>query len=127
MLDTAVITAFVATAHPERARAFYTGTLGLRFVSEDEYAIVVDANGTELRISKVRELVPHPFTTLGWRVADAAATVGTLGARGVTFERYPFLQQDPLGLWQAPGGTRVAWFKDPDGNLLSVHQPGTGT
>jgi catechol 2,3-dioxygenase-like lactoylglutathione lyase family enzyme len=124
LLDTGVITAFISTAHPERARGFYAGTLGLRLVSEDAFAIVCEVGGIELRIAKVGDLAPQPFTVLGWRVTDAAATVRALGARGVTFERYPFLTQDADGVWDAPGGARVAWFKDPDGNLLSVHQAG---
>ena len=122
MLDTAVITAFVATTHPDRAREFYTGTLGLRLVTEDDFAIALDANGIEIRIQKVGELAPHPFTSLGWQVKDIVDTVRSLVARGVTFQRYPFLQLDELGIWSAPSGTRVAWFKDPDSNLLSVSQ-----
>ena len=120
MLARATITAFVATAQPARAAAFYGDTLGLRKVSDDDFALVFDANGVELRVQKVERLTAQPFTAIGWRVGDVAAVVAALGAKGVRFERYPGLAQDAQGIWAAPSGARVAWFKDPDGNLLSV-------
>lgn len=120
MLTTARLTAFAATTQPERARAFYRDTLGLPLISEDDFALVFDANGTDLRIQKVRALEPAGHTALGWQVPDLRETVHGLRDRGVTFERYPFFEQDVDGIWDAPGGARVAWFKDPDGNLLSV-------
>jgi catechol 2,3-dioxygenase-like lactoylglutathione lyase family enzyme len=122
MLGDQKLTAFVATRQPERARAFYTEVLGLRLVSDDPYAIVFDVGGTMLRVQKVEELAPHPFTAVGWNVADVAAIVDGLAARGVTFERYGFLDQDERGVWTAPGGAQIAWFKDPDGNTLSLAQ-----
>ncbi len=122
MLGAAKIVAFVSTRDPAGARAFYGGVLGLRFVSEDAFAVVFDANGTMLRVSIVKDLAPVPHTVLGWEVADIAARVRGLREKGVTFERYPFLAQDDLGIWTAPGGARVAWFKDPDQNLLSLTQ-----
>lgn len=122
MLAHATITAFIATAQPARAAAFYRDTLGLREVSEDDFALVFDANGIELRVQKVERLTPQPFTAIGWQVGDIAAVVGALGAKGVRFERYPGLAQDAQGIWAAPSGARVAWFHDPDGNLLSVSQ-----
>jgi catechol 2,3-dioxygenase-like lactoylglutathione lyase family enzyme len=112
--------AFLATAAPERARAFYADTLGLALVSEDDFSLVFALHGMALRIQKVRALQPHPFTALGWQVADTAASVAALRQRGVAFERYPFLQQDAHDIWDAPDGARIAWFKDPDGNLLSL-------
>lgn len=124
MLSTSSPIAFIATAAPERARAFYADTLGLTLVTEDDFSLVFALHGVELRIQKVRELEPHPFTALGWQVADAAGTVTALRARGVVFERYPFLQQDDHDLWDAPGGARIGWFKDPDGNLLSITEVG---
>lgn len=120
MLSTARLSAFAATANPDAARAFYQQTLGLTLVEEDPFAIAFDANGTALRVQKVRAVQPAPYTLLGWRVPDIAAEVTRLAALGVQFERYSFMQQDALGIWTAPGGTRVAWFKDPDGNILSL-------
>ena len=79
-----------------------------------------DANGTQLRIQKVEKLRPHPFTVLGWEVSDIRRVITDLGKAGVVFERYDFLQQDDLRIWKAPSGTKVAWFKDPDANLLSL-------
>lgn len=122
MLSAARLTAFLATAHPDRAREFYERTLGMRVMSEDDFALVFDANGVELRIQKVDALQPQSHTALGWNVPDIRNTVIALVSRGVTPERYPFLSQDPDGVWTAPSGAQVAWFKDPDGNLLSVAQ-----
>jgi catechol 2,3-dioxygenase-like lactoylglutathione lyase family enzyme len=120
MLDTAQLAAFSATANPDLARSFYRDTLGLTFVSEDPFALVFDANGTVLRVQKVRAVEPQPYTRLGWRVDDIEAVVRDLSGRGVTFLRYDFMAQDELGIWSAPGGAKVAWFNDPDGNILSV-------
>jgi catechol 2,3-dioxygenase-like lactoylglutathione lyase family enzyme len=113
----------VGVRDAERARTFYRDTLGLRLVSEDGFALTFDANGTMLRVSLVREVVAAPYTVLGWEVDDIAAKAKALMAAGVNLERYEnFLKQDESGIWTAPGGTRVAWFKDPDGNLLSLSQ-----
>jgi catechol 2,3-dioxygenase-like lactoylglutathione lyase family enzyme len=120
ILTTAKIGAFVCTRDRATAKAFYGETLGLTLIHEDGYATVFDAGGTTLRISPVKELKPQPFTVLGWHVADVAATVKALVAAGVTFKRYDFLTQDELGIWSPGGNIHVAWFKDPDGNLLSL-------
>jgi catechol 2,3-dioxygenase-like lactoylglutathione lyase family enzyme len=122
MLNTSPVMAFVATANAPRAIEFYRDTLGLKFIADEPYAVVFDANGTMLRVQKVEALMPAWHTVLGWRVTDIAATVRGLSAKGVAFERYGFLPQDDLGIWSAPGGARVAWFKDPDGNTLSLTQ-----
>jgi catechol 2,3-dioxygenase-like lactoylglutathione lyase family enzyme len=122
MLDSAHLVAFVATLDFDRARAFYEGVLGLRFVHNDGFAMVLDANGVMVRVSKVRELTPAPFTVLGWEVSGIEAVVAGLSERGVQFERFGFFEQDPLGIWTAPSGDKVAWFKDPEGNILSVSQ-----
>ena len=120
MLDECKVAAFVATSDPEKAKEFYGGALGLKLLSEDEYAVVFDANGTTLRIQKVKEVAPHQYTTLGWHVPDIESMVKRLSERGVHFERYDFFQgQDDLGIMTFPNGAKVAWFKDPDGNLLS--------
>jgi hypothetical protein len=90
--------------------------------NQENYALEFDANGTLLRVTTVRELNPHPFTVLGWKVNDIKSVISELNKKDITFERYDFLQQDELGIWHAPGGTKVAWFKDADGNLLSLDE-----
>jgi catechol 2,3-dioxygenase-like lactoylglutathione lyase family enzyme len=122
MLNTAKLMAFVATSDGPRARAFYEGTLGLTVISDDDFSLALDAHGTMLRVQKVGPISPPPFTVLGWQVDDIAATVAALAKRGVTFEVYPGMEQTPLGIWSAPSGAFVAWFKDPDGNTLSLTQ-----
>jgi catechol 2,3-dioxygenase-like lactoylglutathione lyase family enzyme len=122
ILGSSKIVGFVGVRNADRARAFYRDTLGLRLVSEDGFALVFDANGTMLRVSLVREVVAAPYTVLGWEVDDIDAKARGLIAAGVKLERYDFVTQDELGIWTAPGGTRVGWFKDPDGNLLSISQ-----
>jgi catechol 2,3-dioxygenase-like lactoylglutathione lyase family enzyme len=114
--------AFVPTTDAERARAFYEGVLGLGFVADEGFALVFDLAGVMLRVTCVEEVPPRPFTVLGWRVGDAAARVAELAAGGVEFERFPGLDQDDLGIWTSPSGARIAWFRDPDGNVLSVTQ-----
>ena len=112
--------AFVPTADPGAAKKFYAETLGLRLVSDDEFAVVFDLRGTMLRVEKVAKLTPQSFTVLGWKVQSITTTIAGLERRGVRFERYAGLTQDARGVWTAPGGTKVAWFKDPDGNTLSL-------
>jgi len=123
VLSRSRIVAFVATCDAARAKAFYGDTLGLGCVSEDQFAVVFDAHGTPLRVSIVQEMTPAAHTVLGWEVDDIAAVVSQLAKSGVRFERYHVLEQDDLGVWTAPGGGRVAWFKDPDENILSITQP----
>jgi catechol 2,3-dioxygenase-like lactoylglutathione lyase family enzyme len=116
------IVAFLATAKPDRALVFYRDVLGLPLVSDDAFALAFEVNGTQLRIQKVESLVPQRFTALGWSVSDIEAAADRLSTLGVAFERYSFLEQDDRGIWAAPSGARVAWFKDPDENLLSLSQ-----
>jgi catechol 2,3-dioxygenase-like lactoylglutathione lyase family enzyme len=118
------IIAFIATLDAERARKFYSDTLGLRLVLDQlPFALVFDANGTMLRVTPVKELRPPGYTVLGWQVPDIADAAKTLEKAGVRFERYPGLEQDELGIWTAPGSAaKVAWFKDPDGNTLGISQ-----
>jgi len=123
MLGTARIVAFGATRDSARSRAFYEGVLGLTFIEEDSYACVFDAGGVQLRIQKVQSLVPQPHTMLGWSVASIGTVVTSLAGRGVTMERYGFLKQDENGVWTSPSGAKIAWMKDPDGNLLSLTEP----
>lgn len=122
MIGQCALTAFLATSNPKRAKKFYSRTLGLRLVGEDTFALVFDCAGVPLRIQKVSEVRPHPFTSLGWQVRSIRRVISGLVTQGVVFERYAFLDQDESGVWLAPGGTQVAWFKDPDGNLLSVSE-----
>jgi catechol 2,3-dioxygenase-like lactoylglutathione lyase family enzyme len=122
MLSSTNIMAFVPTRDSEKARAFYEGVLGLRFVKDDGFALVLDANGIIVRVAKAGEFKPAQFTILGWEVHDIGKMVSRLRERGVVFERYGFFQQDELGIWTAPTGDKVAWFKDPDGNVLSVSE-----
>ena len=116
------VIAFVATKQSERAKLFYSKTLGLRLVADTPFALVFDAGGTMLRISKVGELTPAPYTVLGWKVPNIRSAVEELTSGGVTFERYKEMPQDELGIWTTPDGHKVAWFKDPDGNTLSLTQ-----
>jgi catechol 2,3-dioxygenase-like lactoylglutathione lyase family enzyme len=113
---------FVTTTAPERARAFYERTLGFTFLGDDGFALAFDAHGTLLRVAKAQAFTPSSATVLGWEVTDLGEAVRALAAKGVHFEQFnlPFLSQDALGIWTAPNGDRVAWFKDPDGNTLSV-------
>ena len=122
--STAKVMSFVATADPARARAFYEGTLGLPLVADESFALVFDANGTMLRVQKVQQVTPAPYTALGWEVPDIHATIRELIKKHVAFERIsiPGFSQDELGVWTADDGTKVAWFKDPDGNTLSLTQ-----
>jgi catechol 2,3-dioxygenase-like lactoylglutathione lyase family enzyme len=120
-LSDAELVAFVATTDKARARSFYEGVLGLPVVHDDEFACVLDANGTSVRITAVAERAAAEYTVLGWAVDDLDATIDDLVGRGVVFLRYDGIEQDERGAWVTPIGIRVAWFKDPDGNTLSVH------
>lgn len=122
MLGGHSITPMLGTTNANRARQFYEKRLGLRLIEEDGFALTFDVNGLVLRISKVRTLQPEPFTVLGWTVPDIRKTLQALKEVGVSFERFPGMDQDPLGIWTAPSKAQVAWFKDPDGNVLSLTQ-----
>ncbi len=122
MLGTSALIAIVLTKMPDRARSFYEGTLGLRFISNDPAAIVFDANGTMLRVAKVSSFAPVNYTVLGWQVSDINVMIDSLQAKGVKFERFPGMRQDERGVNIFPSGAKVAWLKDPDGNLLSLTQ-----
>ena len=120
MLSTATLMGFAATADPAAARQFYQSVLGLELVEDGPYALVFAAHGTTLRVQKVEAVAPVPYTTLGWQVTDIATEVRQLVARGVRFERYAGLPQDEHDIWRTPAGAMVAWFRDPDGNTLSL-------
>ena len=112
--------AFIPVRDLAASRAFYGGTLGLPVTDENPFAVVLDAGGTVVRLTQVDDLRPHPFTIAGWVVPDIGAAVDALVGRGVTFTRYEGMEQDERGIWTTPGGDRVAWFEDPDGNTLSL-------
>jgi catechol 2,3-dioxygenase-like lactoylglutathione lyase family enzyme len=122
MLKNAKIMTFVGTLDATRAKAFYRDTLGLTLVEENSFALVFDVNGIMLRVTNVHELKPAQFTILGWEVPDITASVKQLTAAGIKFSRFPGMEQDVNGVWTAPGGARIAWFQDPDGNTLSLTQ-----
>ena len=114
------IIVFIATIQPEQPKVFYREMLGLRLIEDTPYALVFDAHGTMLRIQKVQTLTPAGHTVLGWQVVDVHETVGTLLKQGIIFERYPGLSQDEQGVWTTPEGNKIAWFTDPEGNILSL-------
>lgn len=122
MLGSTNIIAFVPIKDSQKSRAFYEGILGLRFVKDDGFALVLEANGIMVRAAKMKDFIPAQFTVLGWEVSNIESVVRELSKNGIHFEIYGFFKQDDLGIWTAPTGDKVAWFKDPDGNTLSVSQ-----
>jgi len=122
MLGSCDVVTIVPIKDGQKAREFYEGMLGLTFVSEDGFAVVMDANGIMLRLTKAGDFKPVPYTILGWEVTQIEKIVASLTAKGLVFERFGFFKQDDLGIWTTPNGDKVAWFKDPDGNLLSVSE-----
>jgi catechol 2,3-dioxygenase-like lactoylglutathione lyase family enzyme len=113
---------FVPTTDSKRARDFYEGKLGFEFVSDDQFALVMRAGDNMVRIAKAGKFTPAPFTVLGWEVTKIEDEVHALVARGVVFEKYPFVEDQETGIWVTPNGDKVAWFKDPDGNVLSLSE-----
>jgi predicted enzyme related to lactoylglutathione lyase len=122
MLGDYEVIAFTQTTQPDNARMFYHDILGLKFEQDESFALVFRAGRTMLRIQKVRELTPSPFTVLGWNVPDIRATAAKLSSKGIKFERYDGMSQDDAGIWLSPAGASVCWFRDPDGNTLSLTQ-----
>lgn len=122
MLKSAKPVCFVASAKPAVAKKFYQRTLGLPLLEDTPFAIVFDSHGTTLRVQKVQHVAPAGYTALGWEVADIYRAVKQFAKKGIRFERFDGMPQDELGIWAAPGGSLVAWFKDPDGNILSLTQ-----
>jgi catechol 2,3-dioxygenase-like lactoylglutathione lyase family enzyme len=116
------LVAFVASSDLDRSRAFYEGVLGLPLVEETSFACVFDAHGTQLRVTAVAEVARPGYTVLGWQVTDLAASIDHLVPRGVQFARFDGVEQDDRGVWTTPNGDRVAWFTDPEGNVLSLTQ-----
>ena len=122
MLGAAKIMAFISTSNPARSLKFYRDTLGLKLEEESPYALVFDANGTALRVQIVKKATIAPYTALGWQVPEIAAAIRELNQAGVSMERFEGMQQDELGVWSPGGGAKVAWFKDPEGHVLSLTQ-----
>ena len=122
MLNASKIIGFVPTRDATKAKEFYVGQLGLTFVSEDEYALVLNANGNMVRVIKAKDSKPVQYTVLGWEVSQIENVAAELKNRGIAFEQYPFIQDKELGIWIAPNGDKIAWFRDPDGNVLSVSE-----
>jgi catechol 2,3-dioxygenase-like lactoylglutathione lyase family enzyme len=122
MLASMEMVGFILTKDYEAARAFYEGKLGFEFVSLDQFALVMRTEKNMIRIVKVPTLTALRSTVLGWEVDDIETIVTWLAGRGVVFEKYPFVQDQERGIWTTPNGDKVAWFKDPDGNVLSVSQ-----
>jgi len=123
MLESAQAVAFVGVTDLDRAHDFYAGVLGLALIDRTELANVYDAGGTPIRVTRVDEPAAAGYTVIGWIISDIAGAMAALAAKGVAFERYPGLAQDADGVWTAPGGSFIAWFRDPDGNLLSLQEP----
>jgi predicted enzyme related to lactoylglutathione lyase len=120
MLANERLVAFIPVSDLSAGRQFYESILGLRVTEANPFAVVVEANETMVRLTQVPDLTPQAFTIAGWVVADIEATIDTLVARGVVFRHYDGMGQNDQGIWEAPGGDRVAWFSDPDGNTLSL-------
>lgn len=114
MLADKELKAFLPTVKPDEAKSFYKDILGLQLLSEDSYSLEFNANGTLLRVTFVQDLQAQPFTVLGWNVEDILSVIKSLNEKGIVCEKYAFLEQDDLGVWTSPGGSKVAWFKDPD-------------
>lgn len=122
MLGSATVTALVGTMKPEISKAFYQDTLGLKFISDDGFALVFEGKNARVRVSRVPGVTPAAYAVLAFTVDDIEKAVDGLTAKGVVFPRFGFFVQDARGIWTAPDGTKVAWFHDPDLNLLSVVQ-----
>jgi len=121
-LHSSPLTAFLATTNPAKSCAFYCDLLGLPLLEDTPFALVLQAPNATLRIQKVKTFTPHPFTSLGWNVDNIRATARELQSKGIQFERFDGMTQDDLAIWLSPSGAQVCWFKDPDGNILSLTQ-----
>jgi catechol 2,3-dioxygenase-like lactoylglutathione lyase family enzyme len=122
MLASGKLVGFVPTKDSTKTREFYEGKLGFQFVSDDQFALVMQAGESMIRIAKTKDFTPAQYTVMGWEVPDVEVMVQWLNKRGVKFEKYPFIKDQESGIWITPNGDKVAWFKDPDGNVLSLSQ-----
>lgn len=121
-LSDSTLISFVSTAQPALALTVYRDLLGLWLVEESAFALVFDAGGTMLRVTIVEHVSTAPYTVLGWEVTSISDAAEALTNRGVPFLRFDDMSQDEHGIWQSPSRARVAWFADPDGNVLSLTQ-----
>jgi catechol 2,3-dioxygenase-like lactoylglutathione lyase family enzyme len=122
-LSAAKHVAFVPISDKDKALAFYRDTLGLTFIADQSpFALIFDLHGTMFRVTFAGDFKPQQFTVLGWQVPDIATAVRELESAGVAFNHYPWLGENTTGIWTAPGGTQIAWFNDPFGNVLSLQQ-----
>ena len=122
-LSKAAPTAFLATTNADRARAFYEDVLGLSLYADEHFALVYQLDGVELRLSKVPAFTPLPFTVFDWQVRDIHEARQALANKGVSFLHFDGMDQDEHGIWSSPDGAAlIVWFKDPDGNVLSLSQ-----
>ena len=126
MLETSEAVAFLPSVDLERSERFFSGVLNLALVERSPFASVFTVGGATLRVTRVDDLRPQPFTVFGWLVADLRSTVEELSDRGVALLRYEGLDQDDDGVWTTPGGDLVAWFHDPDSNVLSLTERAAG-
>jgi catechol 2,3-dioxygenase-like lactoylglutathione lyase family enzyme len=122
LLSSGKLIGFLFTTDYDRARDFFVNKLGCEFLSQDQFALVVNLSGSMIRISRIPDFTPAKGTVLGWEVKNIEAIADWLTTQGVTLERYPFIQDQERGIWTTPDGSKVAWFKDPDGNILSVSE-----
>ncbi len=122
MLGDSPIVAFIPSADLDRSRSFYETTLGMKVLEQDPFALSLEAPGSTVRVTKVGPFTPFPFTIFGWNVEEIAVTVAGLKSRGIEFQHFGMPNQDADGIWTSPSGARIAWFRDPDGNTLSVTQ-----
>jgi catechol 2,3-dioxygenase-like lactoylglutathione lyase family enzyme len=115
--------AFILVRDREKAKAFYRGVLGLKLISENEFASDYDLGGIMLQLVTVADWTAHKHTVVGWDVADIVGASKALAAKGVTFNIYDGYGQDALGIWSSPDGkTKLNWFNDPEGNVLSLKE-----
>lgn len=123
MLNSSKVVGFVATVKPVESAHFYEQILGLQFMEDSPFALVFASGDTTIRVQKVQSLTAPPYTALGWEVKAIVATVQQLTKKGVVFLQFDGLPQDETGIWSTPDGSQVAWFYDPDGNMLSLTEP----
>ena len=122
MLQEPRITSILPSSNLEQSKEFFESKIGLQIISEDPYGVELEGLDSVLRLSLVQQFTPQAFTVLGFKVSDISLEVKSLTSKGVIFENYDSLDQDELGIWTSPSNAKVAWFKDPEGNVLSLTQ-----
>ena len=122
MLRRNKIMAFIPSANLTRSRRFYETTLGMKVLYQDDFAIALESGGIMIRVTRVGKFIPYQFTVFGWEVVDIEASAKKLEAKKIALQHYDLPNQNDQGIWTAPGGEKVAWFLDSDGNVLSLTQ-----